>query len=436
MASQHAKLSPSSAEKWMGCPGSLAMEQGLVDPSSSYADEGTAAHFLASECLSKDVHPATYLKRSIFVGDHAPSGFDGAAWTMTEGFTLRQEIVVDGDMVGHVNTYVQAIKHHAAGGTLLIEQSLAISTYTGEADARGTADAVVFAVDGELQVHDLKYGMTPVSAEENKQLMLYALGALEEYAMLAEFSAVRLFIHQPRVHHTASEWACPTDALLAFGEQVKERAFHAMQVLTSEKPEAYAHHLRPSDDACQWCRAKANCPALAKFVADTVGAEFETLTDAGSAPEVLSGYADNTRAAHALATKMAACDLIEKWIKAVRGAVEGELFAGHDVPGYKLVQGKKGARAWGSTDEAEAMLKSMRLKVEEMYDLKVISPTSAEKIFGDKGTAPSVKRWNKLQSLITQKEGQPSVAPASDKRPALEVNPAADFSDETGEDLA
>lgn len=427
---QHAKLSPSGAERWMACPGSLAMEDGLPDTSSTYSDEGTAAHFLASVCLERDTHPATYIGSTIVVGSNANIDFDGAVWSgvLPDSFKVRREYAVHADMAGHVNQYVQAVKHHAADGTLLVERRLAISTYTGEEGGRGTADAVVITPEGELQVHDLKYGMTPVNAEKNPQLMLYALGALEEYGAVAEFTGVRMFIHQPRIGKAASEWACSVSELLAFGEHVKERAFHAHQVLGIEDPAAYFHHLRPSDAACLWCKAKAKCPALSKFVTDTIGAEFEDLTSENAIPVA----ADNT----ALSTKLAACGLIEKWIKAVRAAVEGELFAGHPVPGYKLVAGKKGARSWGNVAEAEAMLKTMRLKMEEMYDLSVITPPQVEKIFGPKGSAPSAKRWNKLQVLITQKDGQPSVAPEGDKRPALVINPTADFEDETGEDLA
>lgn len=416
----------------MACPGSLAMSQGLEDKSSGYADQGTAAHFLASACLELGRHPSEYLGAKILVGASAARDFDGAMWDAhpMEGFAPRGEYVVDTDMASNVGHYVHAVRHQAELGTMLVEQRLPIHAYTGEAGAHGTADAVVITPDGELQIHDLKYGMTPVEAEGNKQLMLYALGALEAYGDLMGFTRVRLFIHQPRAGGT-SEWSCEIDALLEFGEKVKERAFHALQILTIEDPAAYYHHLHPSEDACRWCLAKASCPALDKFVTDAVGAEFEDLVSGDSVLPATGRYEPDV-----LATKMAACNLIEDWIKAVRGAVEAALFAGDTVPGYKLVQGKKGARAWANKDEAEAMLKTMRLKMEEMYDFSLISPTQVEKIFGPKGSAPSVKRWNKLQPLITQKDGQPSVALETDKRPALVINHADDFNDETGDDLS
>jgi hypothetical protein len=104
--------------------------------------------------------------------------------------------------------------------------------------------------------------------------------------------------------------------------------------------------------------------------------------------------------------------------------VESELFSGRPVPGYKLVQGKKGNRKWSSESEAEAMLKGFKLKVEEMYDLKLVSPTTAEKLAKAGTIGP--RQWPKLQGFITQSEGSPSVAPESDKRPALEIKPAVD----------
>jgi hypothetical protein len=417
MAGNHALLSPSAAEKWMGCPGSLFMEKGEPDSSSTHADEGTAAHFLASECLAKNEHPATHLKKRIEI--------------MPEGGRWQGDLIqgpwfeVDDEMVAHVNTYVQAVRKYAEGGALFIEQRLPITPWTGEPDAAGTSDAVILTADGELIVVDLKYGMGElVSPERNKQLMIYALAALEEFSLVGDINRVRLVIHQPRVHHAAQEWPVSLEDLRAFGDEVRAAAKAALACYNE------GHEiLAPSDSACRWCKAKHKCPALDKLVAKTIASDFEDLTEG---VVQLQPVGDGTT----LAQKMAACDLIEKWIKAVRGKVEAELFAGNAVPGYKLVMGKKGARQWSDLEAAEQTLKSMRLKVEEMYDMKVISPTSAEKIFGEKGTAPSVKRWNKLQGLITQADGKPSVAPESDKRAAYVVDAVGAFEDETGSDMA
>ncbi len=429
---QHAMLSPSGAEKWFGCPGSLAMEAGLPDESSDYADEGTAAHFLGSECLEKGDHPAAFLKRVILVGSDDLRGFDGALWgpDHLETFDVRNKYVVDMGMVGHVNTYVQAVRKYAVGGSLFVEQRLPITNWTTEPDAFGTSDAVII-VGKELQVHDLKYGMgTRVEAERNKQLLIYALAAYDEFGMVEDLETVRIVIHQPRVSSTADEWSCSIADLLAFGEEVRSAAKGALL--------AYEHrrnwlgkelsYLAPSDDACQWCRAKASCPALDKFVTAAVGADFDDLTAEDAKLEPAGDGATLSR-------KMAAIPLIERWITAVRGKVESELFAGHPVPGYKVVAGKRGNRKWSNPDEAEALMKdTFRLKLEEMYKFSLISPTQAEKL-SEQGTI-GPRQWPKLVAMITQDEGSPSVAPESDKRPALVINPVEAFDDLTGEDMA
>ena len=108
----------------------------------------------------------------------------------------------------------------------------------------------------------------------------------------------------------------------------------------------------------------------------------------------------------------------------MRGRAHDELEHGRDVPGYKLVAGKRGARQWTDEAQAEQLLKTFRLKQEEMYDFKLISPTSAEKLA--KAGVIGPRQAPKLQALIVQKDGKPHVAPLSDKREALSVRPVAD----------
>jgi len=149
----------------------------------------------------------------------------------------------------------------------------------------------------------------------------------------------------------------------------------------------------------------------------------------------LLSVAPNPPEAAWLAATLSKVDLIEDWCSAVRAEAHRRLTAGEPVPGYKLVQGKRGNRAWADPDAAEAQLKAMRLKVEEMYDLKLITPPSAEKLAKAKVIGP--RQWPKLQDLITQSEGKPHVAPDSDPRPALTVTPVVDdFTDVTVEAFA
>lgn len=407
----HAILSPSSAHRWMNCPGSVALEAPIPNESSAYADEGSNAHHLAELCLLN--------------GDDANNFI---------GITLEDDgrtFEVDPDMASYIQTYLDVVRGYADGHELMVEQRVPIGHITGEQDAGGTSDAIIVTSDGrELIVADLKYGRgVAVSAENNEQGQIYALGALEFISLLGyEPERVRIIIHQPRISETPSEWACTVDELKRFGGRVKQRASHALATLT-EKPGALIHHLRPGEKPCKFCRAKAVCPALAQRALSTVADDFVDM-EKPITPQIvhrLEATMDNA----VLGNMLGAVDLIESWCKAIRGRAETELLHGHSVPGYKLVQGKRGNRAWTSDAEAEGVMKSMRLKQDEMYSFKLITPTAAEKLLKD-----TPRRWNRLQALITQSEGSPSVAPESDKRPALVMQPSADDFEDVSQELA
>lgn len=361
----HAQLSPSSAARWLACPGSVALCRDLPDTSSKYADEGTDAHQLAAICLTTSTDAADYVGRRMELGH-----------------------VVDAEMAAHVQSYVNYVRD--LGGVLMVEQRLPITSITGEPEAEGTSDAVVLLGD-ELVVVDLKYGMgEAVEADNNPQLMIYALAALEEFCIVQDFRTVRMVIHQPRLN-SVSEWSVPISELEAFGKTVSRAA------TATADPDA---PLNPTTKGCRWCKAKATCPALAAEALD----DFEAIDPANVSTDELS-YA------------MSKADLIEGWLKAIRAETERRLLEGRTVAGWKLVQGKRGNRAWADKAEAEALLKAMRLKHEEMYEYSVISPTTAEKLFKSNVIGP--RQWPKVSALITQSDGKPAVAPASDKRPAL-----------------
>lgn len=401
----HAKLSPSGAHRWMSCPGSVVLEADYPDQGSAYADEGTAAHTLAAYVLQDKTEADEYIGEVIHVGE--------------------RKFTVDKTMAAHVGNYVKLVRELAAGHTLLVERKVPIGHLTGETGATGTADAVIInGAERNLTVVDLKYGMgVQVDAIENPQLQMYALGAYEAYSVLADFDTVSMYIHMPRLNHV-SEYHISVTELLRFASEVRAAAMDVGQAKAQPYADArddtlsLRDYLQPGEKQCRFCKAKASCPALLAEVTEVVGGKPATAEDFAQftpdAADELGSAGDNY-----LSMAMAKVGLVEDWCKAIRAEVERRLLRGDTVPGYKLVEGKLGNRQWTSQDEAEAAMKSMRLKQDEMYERKIISPTAAEKVLKQ-----NPAKWEKLQKLITRNPGKPSVAPAADKRPALAVHTA------------
>lgn len=410
MAKKHAELGPSGAERWMACPGSVILSRGLPNPTNSYSDEGTCAHFLAAHCLDEGTNATDYEGRELAICSDGKECFSEDKGDSK----IRYRLTADDDFCASVQQYIGYVREVVAstGGVLHVEQRLSIAHITGEEDAEGTSDVVIVTPD-ELIVIDLKFGMgVKKDAEGNPQLKLYGLASMDKYGLVNDFNDVRVVIHQPRLYHV-SEHVYSIEEMEDFRLQVELAASQVdLSVEEVGAEDWHKTYTKAGEDQCRWCLAQATCPTAAAKVKDAMDAEFDDLSE-----EVVNNakFLDP----EVLSRNLKAVDFIEAWCKSVRAGVESALLAGRAVPDFKLVQGKKGHRSWTDTDAVEAAFKSMRLKVDEMYDLKLISPTTAEKVLKD-----SPKRWSKIGQFITQKEGGPSVAPASDKRPALDLTVA------------
>ena len=365
----HAAYGASGWSGWGNCPAWQGGGAGNI-----HAATGSVIHEVSAECL---------------VGATDAAARIGEVFT-SDGF----EIPFDADHAANAQYYIDVCRdlHKSVGGTMLVEQTLGISHITGEPGAMSTTDYGIIPPPGstEMIVADLKSGRAEVFAEGNGQLAIYALSMLDEYSLVADIKTVRMIIVQPQLA-AVSEWVQTVEQLEAFRIKVTAAATAAQ----APNPAPV-----PGESQCRYCSKAATCSALTAVVFEAV--------DAVDPTDVASDD---------LGDAMARVEMIEGWIKSIRAETERRLLDGRTVPGYKLVQGKRGNRAWSSKDDAEKMLKAMRIKHDLMYDYSVISPTSADKLAKSGAIGPS--QWTKVQTLITQSDGKPSVAPVSDKREAL-----------------
>lgn len=425
---QHAKLmGPSSSARRILCPGSYVLEGEQPDQPNQASDDGTAMHWVAAECLMNGQSPADFVGRCIDVVD-----------CQDDDVPMRR-VQITSDMVDLVKPYIDDVG--ARPGLKLIERCVDFSRHVVAVDAFGTADAIVFDDDtGALEVHDFKSGYRRVDVVGNTQLMLYALGAIDEVAVLGDVTSLKLVIHQPKVWDRPQEWDCPLDELRAFAETARAATQRCLEAADFSKrgPTWAATYLNPGEDQCTFCKAAGTCPALRGVAAQAM--TFDPVKKAAMLDDfdvidppagALLAVTVATEALHQttpddLGRLLQLAPLVETWLSAVRAEGDRRLLAGQVVPGFKVVAGRRGARKWVDADAAETELKRMRLKVEEMYDLKLISPTSAEKLA--KGDKPAIgpRQWTKLQALVTQAPGAPSVVPVSDPRPALVITPPVD----------
>lgn len=434
--SRHAEYSASAAHRWMNCAGSLALSKDAMRPTpSEVAAEGVVAHFIAAECLQTGVAAEEYIG-DIFKAD---------------GF----QFTVDRAMAEAIQVYLDNIAEYAAGSEVLVEVEVnyAKSIGTKPDKAWGTSDTIIVR-PVELGVHDLKFGRgDDVDPEDNEQMMLYALGALEEYGDLMGYddddTKIVMAIHQPRIKKAPKEWSCTVAELKVFAE----RATKAMH-LTVAALWGYAawkndgrsaegwlkfeqEYLVPGEKQCKWCPAKSGCSALRKSVTNTVMRadpvtpdEFESIK---FEPRKHVAVTDNDW----LAAALAQAPLIKAWLDAVYAERDVRVLGGQHIKGFKPVIGNKGDRKWVNAIAVEQTLKvAMRLPDTAVYKRTLASPAAIEEL--TKGKEPMIgkRQWEKLQELIVREDGRPTVVPESDPRPAITVRPVEEEFDDLTQQIA
>lgn len=358
----HARLSPSASKIWMSCPGQPRLSEGVENRSSSYAEEGTAAHEVGAAAFVQKQDAAEY------VGRRTSNGW-----------------VVTAEMAEAVQVYLDAIRAEVQDGDDTdIEQRLKYSD-----DLWGTADFVRYRPStGELLVADYKHGAgVPVEVENNPQALIYGLMKAKHLANRG-ISTVTLMIVQPRCQHhdgPIRRWSFDGVELLDFEDKVLDA------IAATKKADA---PLNPGDH-CRWCPAKAICPALKAQALETAKQDF--------AP----GIAYDPKE---LAAALDRIPLLESWIKATREFAYEEAVAGRTPAGFKLVE-KRATRKWRDEAQAAEALELV-LKADEIYEPRsLLSPAKIEKLLGKRGK-------DQISGLTIAESSGLTLVHESDKRPA------------------
>lgn len=393
----HALLSPSGAKKWLACSASLACEKDIPNTSGKAAVTGTACHTIA------EMHLNQYIK-----GTALPLEREVGAYVLDEGkgqikaliSPMKGAVLITADMIEQVRKYTdycKAIIDVATYAKLEMRVNLTEVLHPGYegVETFGTADLVAvqeLANTGEhmLIIGDLKTGRHRVEAKENKQLMLYALGVYRRLKRRYNITTVRLVIFQPYAGG-ASEWDISVEGLELFAKFAQKRALLALDAYFRGKKNLKASDFKPSVDGCQWCRFSEQCAARTKTVNSVLAEELED-------DFVLELTTEQ------LVVEYEKLPLLRQHIDKVEKAMSATLHSGKKVPGYKLVEGRQGNRAWKDADALEVSHGDI-LKKEVL-----MTPTEAAKVL-------SADEMAALEPFITRKPGAPCVATADDKRP-------------------
>lgn len=377
----HAILSASGASRWMACTPSARLEQQFENKTSEYAAEGTLAHELGELKLRKELEGLS-----------------------TRSFNsklkkIQENELYTADMPDYVDIYVETCleryseaKAKTPDALFKIEQRLDFSEWVPE--GFGTGDFVIIA-DGTMEVCDLKYGKrVPVSANNNKQMMLYALGAISEFGFLYDIEKVRMTIIQPRLDSISTFEVTLEDILKWAEEYVRPRA----ELAIKGEGEFCA------GDHCRFCRAKAVCRARTDKNLELAKYDFQE-------PPTM----DNNDIAYVLSK----IDELVSWASDVKEYALEEALKGEQFEGFKVVEGRSN-RKWSSEDDVAKVLIAEGFQESMIYTKKLDGISKIESAIGKK----EVKRL--LSDYIIKPVGKPTLVPITDKREPY--NPAkADF---------
>ncbi|MBQ6163947.1 MAG: DUF2800 domain-containing protein [Clostridia bacterium] len=378
--SEHAMLSASSAYRWMKCTAAPRYEALFEDTTSSYAEAGTLAHAICELKLLKK-----------FTTSVKPKEFKDRLKELQSNELYDPEMDKTSDQ--YIEHLTELAMTYPAPPHVNAEVRVDLSAYVPE--GFGTCDCIMIGGD-TLTIVDYKHGKgVPVSAHENPQMRLYALGALQKYRPIYgdKIKQIRMCIEQPRVRSELETEEITVEELLAWGEKLKPIAQEAFSGENS---------IYIPGDHCQFCRGKARCKARAEV---NISLRHWQELDR------------NTLSLEQIGAILKGATDLAAWAKDLEDFALSQLLDGYDVPGWKAVEGRSN-RAFSDQDAAFAAITAAGYDEALLYERKPITLSAVEKLLGKKDFAATVGQY------VIKPPGKPTLVPDSDKRPAF--RPAAE----------
>ena len=397
----YTNLSPSSRVRWGVCPGSVEAESHYpwID-SGPAAKDGTHSHTLLEYCIKNNI--------------------DNALVTVGNELTDKDGVfVVDNARASRVNVALDYINAQCAtneNAVVISERKVDPYSLTLRAGMRGTAD-VTIVTDNTIEIIDYKDGMGYVSAIDNKQMELYALGVIAETKCSA-IKTVAMTIIQPKLPRPVSTSTLAIGDILALVPKIQAE----YDEVRSDNPA-----LVPGESQCRYCKAKGSCKALVDNVMNGFNIVIKEDVKSDNVIDIANQAATQNPAemsAKQLTQIIEAAPLLRQLLDAVEVEAKKRLEAGVVVEGLKIVKGR-GMRSWNCDDDAivDKLIK-MGIPKSEVYTQKVVSPAQAEKItwFKRDGTKSSLseRQIKRIETdYVIKSGGRNTVVLASDPRDAV-----------------
>lgn len=403
----HSIFGASGSHMYLACAGSLIPNVLAHDESGPDAAYGTVAHHVTEQWL---------------IAGRAPKHLLGTSHTVGDEFDSHHVVEIDEEMLHHAEQCVDRCEWEL--GEHLIEAHVDFSHLTPIPGQGGTLDFAALR-PGIALVADHKFGASPeniVWAEENPQLMLYAIGLWRDPRWQHYgFKDFIIRINQPRLSHF-DEWRTTAKRLAEFEDYCRERMVAAWRF---DAPRT------PGPKQCRFCKVRASCAANAKLQADLTESVFTDTTqspadmksfvrrlDDDLEPFALAFPAAGTLTTEHMAKLLPFRSMAESWWKALEAELTKRALSGDKPASMKIVESRS-HRKWKSEAQARDALIQLGVKRQDLIKEKLVTPAQAEKVLRKVGH-PTKQLPQLLSGLITKPPGIATLVPLSDRRPEVE----------------